>query len=78
MKDKIKFPSHYLQGKECREVIKDFLSDEAFEGYLTGNVLKYLYRWKHKNGTEDLKKANEYIKYLISINEKKQKENLKE
>jgi hypothetical protein len=30
-----------------------------------GNALKYLLRWKEKNGVEDLKKAIHYIEYLI-------------
>ena len=64
-KDLINYPSHYNKGKECIKIIKDFLSEEAFEGYLTGNALKYIYRWKDKGGHEDLKKAIWYINYLI-------------
>ena len=40
-------------------------------GYLEGNVIKYIYRYKKKNGIEDLKKAKVYIEKLISINEQK-------
>ena len=33
--------------------------------YWEGNALKYLLRYKDKNGIEDLKKAIHYIEYLI-------------
>jgi len=31
----------------------------------TGNAIKYLWRWRHKNGIEDLKKAQWYIQRMI-------------
>jgi hypothetical protein len=34
-------------------------------GYLDGNAVKYLSRWRHKNGLEDLKKARHYIDKLL-------------
>ena len=46
--------------------IEDKLSYDEFTGYLTGNLLKYISRYKHKNGVEDLKKAEWYLKYLIN------------
>jgi hypothetical protein len=33
--------------------------------YWEGNALKYLLRWRYKNGVEDLEKAKHYIDYLI-------------
>jgi len=36
-------------------------------GYLDGNAVKYLSRWRHKNGIEDLKKARHYIDKLLEI-----------
>lgn len=36
-------------------------------GYLEGNAVKYLSRWREKNGVEDLKKAIHYIEKLIEI-----------
>ncbi|HHJ1397630.1 TPA: DUF3310 domain-containing protein [Pseudomonas aeruginosa] len=36
-------------------------------GYLEGNVIKYVSRWKKKNGIEDLKKAKHYIELLIEL-----------
>ena len=58
-------PSHYKQGDvECIDAIKSATGD-GFTGYLTGNILKYIWRWKHKNGIEDLKKARWYLDRLI-------------
>lgn len=63
---KVKNPQHYGQGSiECIEYIKDFLSEEEWVGYLRGNITKYLHRWPHKNGLEDLEKARVYLDWLI-------------
>ena len=37
-------------------------------GYLEGNVVKYVSRWKDKGGVEDLKKAQHYLAKLIEVN----------
>jgi hypothetical protein len=59
-------PSHYRQGSiECIDAIKSALGDDGFQGYCTGNVIKYLFRWKYKNGLEDLRKAQWYLTELI-------------
>ena len=71
--DKVNHPSHYTGGKvECIDAL------EAATKYLTGiqvvctaNAIKYLWRWKMKNGIEDLKKANWYINHLIRVLEEK-------
>ena len=34
-------------------------------GFCEGNIVKYITRWKAKNGIEDLKKARWYIDFLI-------------
>jgi hypothetical protein len=54
-------PSHYRQGNI--EVI-DFILDQKLS-YLEGNVIKYISRYKYKNGLEDLNKAKWYISKLI-------------
>jgi hypothetical protein len=41
------------------------LTHAEFIGYLRGNVFKYLWRYKDKNGIEDLRKANWYLDRLI-------------
>ena len=38
---------------------------DGTEGFFTGNVLKYMMRWKKKNGIEDLQKARKYLDWLI-------------
>ncbi len=35
-------------------------------GYCEGNVIKYVCRWKEKNGIEDLQKAKVYLDFLIN------------
>lgn len=43
-------------------------------GYFEGNVIKYVSRWRNKNGIEDLKKAKHYIELLIELDLKETKE----
>lgn len=67
--DAVNHPSHYTSGKiEVIEYIEDRLTPEQLEGYYVGNILKYLSRYRLKNGAEDLKKAQ--LDRLISIKEK--------
>lgn len=60
--DNVNHPSHYTQGNI--EVI-DFIEDQSLD-YREGNVIKYVCRYKYKNGLEDLKKARWYLNRLIS------------
>lgn len=67
-KDMINHPNHYQSenGLEVIDVIKEFTSGlEGIEATDTGNILKYICRWKKKNGVEDLKKAKWYLEHLI-------------
>lgn len=58
-------PSHYNEsGIECIEAIRASLGDE-FPAYCKGNVMKYLWRYKYKNGLEDLEKAQVYLGWMI-------------
>ena len=41
-------------------------------GYLEGNVVKYVSRWRDKNGIEDLQKARHYLDKLIEVERAKQ------
>jgi len=60
-------PDHYKMGSiECIDAIESSMSSEEFNGYLKGNALKYLWRYRHKNGKEDLNKAIWYIQKLES------------
>jgi hypothetical protein len=38
-------------------------------GFCEGNVVKYVTRWREKNGVADLKKAIHYLELLIELNE---------
>jgi hypothetical protein len=63
--DNVNHPRHYNSGKyEVIDVIEDSLKD-GFEPYCIGNVMKYVSRYKHKNGVEDLKKAQWYLGRVI-------------
>ena len=67
-KDNVNHPPHYNKGGlEAIDYIKQQLG-EGFSDYLEGNVTKYLHRYKYKNGVEDLKKAEWYLKKLIEEN----------
>ena len=64
-KDNVNHPSHYNQaGIECIDAIKASLGD-GYQDYCKGNVMKYLWRYKYKNGIEDLKKAQWYLNSMI-------------
>ena len=39
--------------------------------YLAGNVIKYVTRYKDKNGLQDLQKAKHYVEMLIELEDKK-------
>ena len=63
--DKVNSPSHYNQaGIECIDAIKASLGD-SYQDYCKGNVMKYLWRYKYKNGIEDLKKAQWYLNSMV-------------
>jgi hypothetical protein len=62
VEDSIKHPKHYTSGAiECW----DYIVSQNL-GFLEGNIIKYVTRWKHKNGVEDLKKAKAYLEKLIA------------
>lgn len=64
--DLIENQPHYKnQGIEPITLIRKNFSKEEFVGFLQGNVLKYMLRYKDKNGVEDLKKAKTYLTWLI-------------
>lgn len=71
-KDMVNQPAHYTSGGiECLDAIRASMAEEAFKGFLKGNVLKYMWRYEKKfNPTEDLKKAQWYLKRLEEANEK--------
>lgn len=71
LQDNVSHPSHYQNGgKEAIEIIKDATGDN-FGGFLVGNIIKYISRYRYKNGVEDLKKAQFYLDRLIKEAEDK-------
>lgn len=71
--DMVSHPPHYQteSGLEAIQVIEAFTAKlSGIEAVDTGNVLKYVCRWKEKNGLEDLKKAKWYLEHLINHIEK--------
>lgn len=74
----VSHPSHYQSetGLEVIDVIEAFTFDlKGIEATDTGNVLKYMCRWRGKNGLQDLKKAAWYLEHLIEHVEKLEEEN---
>lgn len=70
--DKIN-PDHYKKGGiQTIDYIAAKLTPEQFEGYLRGNIIKYVSRYADKNGVEDLQKAEWYLTYLIGVLEVKE------
>ena len=68
--DTVNHPSHYTDGGiECIEAIESALTSEEYRGYLKGNIQKYVWREKHKGGTESLKNAQWYLQRLIELDE---------
>ncbi len=61
-------PDHYkVGGMEPIEYMQIKMTPEQFKGFLIGNVLKYVSRYPHKNGVEDLNKAKWYLDKLINL-----------
>lgn len=65
----INHPPHYTAGKvECIDALEAATTGlKGIEAVCTANAIKYLWRWKHKNGVEDLRKAQWYISKLIAV-----------
>lgn len=64
--ERVNHPSHYTWGKvETIDLVRSLLTDGEYSGYLKGNILKYVHRYEHKNGVEDLEKAQWYLKELV-------------
>ena len=66
-KDMVNSPPHYNKyGVECIEAIQS-ATGEGYEYYLQGNIMKYLWRYRYKNGVQDLEKAQWYLNKLIEV-----------
>lgn len=67
---------NYYKGDGKIEVW-DFIVSQNL-GFLDGNIVKYVCRYRGKNGLQDLKKARQYLDKLIAINEQEQEKKNKE
>jgi len=66
-KDMVNSPEHYNKaGIETIDALEAMLIN-GFDYYLQGNIVKYLWRYRYKNGVEDLKKAQWYLNKLIEV-----------
>jgi hypothetical protein len=67
--DNVNNPNHYRQGEvECIDAIAVAVNGlSGMEAVCTANAIKYLWRWKLKNGVEDLKKCQWYVGKLIEV-----------
>ena len=69
--DLINNPSHYNTGDiECIDAIQSSMTTRQFQGYLKGNVMKYVWRHEYKGKMlDDLRKARWYLNKLIKTHE---------
>ena len=70
IKEAVKHPKHYqgIKGLEVLTVMENFIPkyEDSFDGYMAGNILKYVLRAPSKGKMlEDLKKAKEHLDLLI-------------
>lgn len=73
----VNHPSHYTQGDiECIDAIRASMTPEEYAGYLKGNVIKYVWRYRHKGGAESLCKGRWYLNKLIESQEVAQDERM--
>lgn len=69
MGDKVNHPDHYqnIAGVEAIDILNDVVKDlPGKQAAMLWNAMKYLLRFQNKNGVEDLKKARNYLDYLIA------------
>jgi len=60
VRDKQVAGTHYQKAIQPWDIISEWKLD-----FWEGNVVKYILRWKDKDGVQDLKKAKHYLEYLI-------------
>lgn len=63
MNDNVNSPSHYTQGNiECIDAMIAAFGEQAVADFCRCNAFKYNWRSEHKNGLEDIEKAEWYIR----------------
>ena len=62
--------AHYVaKAVQPWAAMESWMTSEQFEGYLRGNVIKYVARYPDKAGLQDLQKAEHYLQKLIQLKE---------
>lgn len=64
-------PGHYIKnGISCAEAIEAMCGHSGTIAFWEGTILAYLWRWREKNGVQDLQKAKRCIDFLIELVER--------
>lgn len=72
--DPVDHPSHYTHGSvECIDAMVETQGKNAVQHFCICNAFKYLWRWRGKNGMEDIKKAAWYLNKAITLQESEEK-----
>lgn len=66
-KEQVQHPTHYNKGKI---EMWDYAHDQNL-GFFEGNIVKYICRWRYKNGLQDLEKCKQYLDKLIELEKSK-------
>ena len=68
--DNVNHPAHYDTGKfESIDVMVETQGIDAVKNFCICNAFKYIYRHRHKNGLEDIKKAIWYLNKYVELSE---------
>lgn len=71
--EKAELRPKYYKGKDGKDLFSRFenglLNKEQVRGFYLGNIIKYITRYRGKNGLEDLLKADTYLNRLIEFEE---------
>jgi hypothetical protein len=66
--DSVNHPSHYeTNGVECIDAMEAAQGADAVQDFCICNAFKYIWRHKHKNGAEDIKKAVWYLTKWLEL-----------
>ena len=66
----VNHPSHYNKGNiECIDAMVSAYGKDTVSDFCICNAFKYIWRYKYKNGIEDLKKAQWYLNKVVELND---------
>ena len=55
------------------DAMQEWMTSDQFTGFLQGNILKYIVRFRDKGGVQDLRKAQHYLAKLIEVESAREK-----